>query len=136
MKLNQLTNLGMHLNSIVLKDRDPNLLSLSFRANEMQEEAGELGGVVKKIERLRLGIPGSKPEHQSMEVLRKKANEEFGDLLLTIGLLADAMEINLEYALKFKVEELLDRYENLGMLEGSLYATRGIREITSNSIFR
>jgi NTP pyrophosphatase (non-canonical NTP hydrolase) len=130
--LRDLIGVANLFNGIILKGKDPNILSLSFRANEMQSEAGELGDVVKKIERLRLGIPGTKAENADISVLRRKLNEEFGDVLISVGLLATALDVDLDYAIQFKAKDLLDRYERLGLLAGCSEHARGIREITAS----
>jgi NTP pyrophosphatase (non-canonical NTP hydrolase) len=132
MYLNDLIHAARSFNGIVLKGHPEDILSLSFRSNEMQSEVGELGDVVKKIERLRLGIPGTKPENADMNVLRRKLNEEFGDSLISIGLLADALCVDLDFAFKMKTEELLERYAGLGLLEGSTEHARRLRKITSS----
>jgi NTP pyrophosphatase (non-canonical NTP hydrolase) len=130
MNLNQLIELAPHLNGIILHGRDDNPFTLSFRSNEMQSEAGELGDVIKKMERISYGVPGTKKEN-TPEVLQQKLYEEFGDVLLTIALLAYDTEVDLELAVRIKTEELLNRYQDLGILERSIEHARGIREITS-----
>lgn len=73
-------------------------LDASFRSNELQSEAGELGNIVKKLERERLGLKGSRA---SMEDLRK----EMADVLICLDLLAMHYGIDLEDAVREKFNE-------------------------------
>lgn len=66
-------------------------LDASYKANEMQEEAGEAGGVVKKLERERLGLPGSRKTVQDLA-------DELGDVIITADLVANHYGIDLQKA--------------------------------------
>jgi NTP pyrophosphatase (non-canonical NTP hydrolase) len=128
MKLNKLTKIARILNNIVTNGAT---LSLSFRANEMQSEAGELGNVVKKLERIKLNIPGNKPE-DSRIALETKLRHEFGDVLLTIGLLAEALEVDLEVALGMKLKELEDRYRQLNLLTRVPHSAGKLKQVIAS----
>lgn len=63
-------------------------LSLSFKGNELAGETGELCNVLKKLERERLGIPGSRDtvEH---------AAEEMADVIICVDLIATHLGVDL-----------------------------------------
>jgi NTP pyrophosphatase (non-canonical NTP hydrolase) len=126
--LNNIVKVAELTDAIVLQDFDSHPFSLSFRANEMQSEAGELGDVIKKLERLRMGVPGTKPEHTE-ESLKDKAEDEFGDVLICLGLLAKDMGLDPEQCIRRTINKLLNRYETLGMLKGMPESTRVLRAI-------
>lgn len=68
-------------------DRD-NKITLAYRGNELAGEVGEACNVLKKLERERLGIRGSRDtvEH---------AAEELADVIICVGLVANALNIDL-----------------------------------------
>lgn len=69
------------------KEWNPNnLLSLSFRGNELAGEIGEACNVIKKLERERLGLVGSR-------ATLEQAGLELADGVICIALLS--MELNL-----------------------------------------
>lgn len=69
---------------------NPNkLLSLSFRGNELGGEAGEAQNVLKKIERERLGLVGSRATTQELGL-------ELSDVIICVDLIA--MEFDLDMA--------------------------------------
>lgn len=77
------------------RDRDaiynPNkLLSLSFRSNEMCGEIGEAANVIKKLERERLGLVGSRATTEQVAL-------ELADGVICIGLLAMELNLNMGY---------------------------------------
>jgi NTP pyrophosphatase (non-canonical NTP hydrolase) len=61
---------------------------LSYRSNELAGEVGEACNIVKKIERERLGWPGSRATIHDL-------GKELGDVVISIDLLASAAGINL-----------------------------------------
>lgn len=63
-------------------------LSLSYKANELAGEIGEVCNAVKKLERERLGLKGSRITMQEVE-------DEFGDAMICLDLLADRLGIDL-----------------------------------------
>jgi NTP pyrophosphatase (non-canonical NTP hydrolase) len=71
---------------------DPdNKLTLSFRATELAGETGEACNIIKKLERERLGLRGSRATKEQLA-------EEIGDVLICLALLANSAEIDLEKA--------------------------------------
>lgn len=71
---------------------DPNnKLTLTFRATELAGETGEACNIIKKLERERLGLRGSRATKEQLA-------EEIGDVLICLALLANAAEIDLERA--------------------------------------
>ena len=70
-------------------------ITLSYRGNEMAGEAGEACNVIKKIERERLGIKGSRA---SLEELA----EELADVVICADLIAMSEGINLDRAVAEK----------------------------------
>lgn len=70
-------------------------LSLTFRATELAGEVGEACNVVKKLERERLGIAGSRDTVEHLA-------EELADILICADLLAMDAGIDLQAALVAK----------------------------------
>jgi NTP pyrophosphatase (non-canonical NTP hydrolase) len=70
-------------------------LSLSFRGNELAGEVGETCNVIKKIDRERMGLVGSRA---TVDQLR----EELADILICVDLIAMDMDIDLAAALVAK----------------------------------
>lgn len=82
---------------------DPDsVLNLSFRAVELAGETGELCNVVKKLERERLGLRGSRSNQQALR-------EEIGDVLICLCLLANTADIDLEQAVIEKFNASSDK---------------------------
>lgn len=75
-------------------DRDSQI-SLSYRGNELAGETGEACNEIKKIERERLGIRGSR-------TTREKLAEELADVIICADLIAMAEEIDLDAAVAAK----------------------------------
>lgn len=74
------------------KEWDPNdQLTLAFRGNELGGECGEAQNNIKKLERERLGIRGSRTTID-------KLAEELADVLICADLIAAATGINLQDA--------------------------------------
>jgi len=63
-------------------------LSLSFKGNELAGETGELCNVLKKLERERLGIPGSRDTVAH-------AAEEMADVIICVDLIATHLGVDL-----------------------------------------
>lgn len=70
-------------------------LTLTFRATELAGETGEACNVIKKLERERLGIPGSR---DTLEHLA----EELADVVICIDLIAMDLGIDLNKAVSDK----------------------------------
>lgn len=62
-----------------------------YRAVELGGEVGEVLNVVKKLERERLGLPGSRATNADLE-------DELGDAMICLDLLAKKYGINLDQA--------------------------------------
>lgn len=75
-------------------DPEGKLTPLFFTA-ELAGEIGELCNVVKKLEREALGLRGSRASQGQLE-------EEFGDALVCLSLLANCFDINLEHVTREK----------------------------------
>jgi len=70
-----------------------------FRAVEFAGEAGEVANAVKKVYRAQNGIIGN---NKDINDLMENLVEEIGDVLITIDLLANEYNIDLEQAVKSK----------------------------------
>jgi len=78
------------------KEFDPeNLITASFRGLELAGEVGELCNVIKKLERERLELPGSRTTMLSLA-------KEIADVLITLDLLAMHYSIDLGEATRYK----------------------------------
>lgn len=71
-------------------------IDASYRGNELAGEVGEACNVIKKLERERLGIPGSRDTVGHLA-------QELADIVICVGLLGMEYGINIdrEVALKF-----------------------------------
>lgn len=70
-------------------------IDLSYRGNELAGEVGEACNVIKKLERERLGIRGSRATRQQLQ-------EELADVVICVDLIAMATEIDLGEAVTQK----------------------------------
>jgi len=70
-------------------------LPLSFRGNELAGEVGEACNVIKKLERARLGVAGSR---DTVEHLR----EELADVVICVDLIAADLGLDLGRAVADK----------------------------------
>lgn len=77
--------------------------SMLFFSNAMCGEAGEVANVVKKLERARLGLPGS-------EATKEDLADELADVLTYVDLLANRAGINLGDAWVKKFNKVSDKY--------------------------
>lgn len=83
-------------NTLRQAEWDPtSAISLSYRGNELAGEVGEACNVLKKIERERLGLPGSR---DTLEHLA----EELADVVICADLIAMAEGIDLDRAVRRK----------------------------------
>lgn len=71
------------------------LVDLSYRGNELAGEVGEACNIIKKLERARLGIRGSR---STIEALA----EELADVIICVDLIAADLEIDLGAAVQEK----------------------------------
>jgi len=76
-----------------------NSWSLSDWMTAFVGEVGEAANVIKKLNRVRDGIPGNK---ETPEQLRNNLAEELADAYIYLDLLCQAAEINLESAVEQK----------------------------------
>lgn len=72
-----------------------NQISLSYRGNEMGGECGEAQNVIKKLERERMGIRGSRATIAQLA-------EELADVVICADLIAMAEGIDLDAAVRAK----------------------------------
>lgn len=78
------------------KEWDPNnLLDSSFFGNELGGEVGEAQNVIKKLERERLDIKGSRDTVEHLA-------EELADVIIVIDIIASRYNIDLESSVKAK----------------------------------
>jgi NTP pyrophosphatase (non-canonical NTP hydrolase) len=78
-------------------------LTLSFRGNELAGEVGEACNVVKKIERERLGLRGSRATKEQLA-------EELADVVICADLLAMEAGIDLSKKVAEKFNATSDKY--------------------------
>lgn len=74
-----------------------------FVALEVAEEAGEVGGAVKKLIRHELGIAGNKGK--SLSELRTKLEDEIADAFINLARLCNIMGVNPDTAIRSKFNE-------------------------------
>ena len=67
----------------------------SYRGNELAGEVGEACNVIKKLERMRLGIAGSTDTVEHLA-------EELGDVIICVALIANEFGIDLSNATRAK----------------------------------
>lgn len=78
------------------KEWDPgNQLTIAYRGNELAGEVGEACNLIKKIERERLGLRGSRATTQQLA-------EELADVVICADLIAMDAGIDLEQAVRDK----------------------------------
>ncbi len=83
-------------NMIRDKEWDPECkLDLSFFGNELAGETGEACNVIKKLERERLGLRGSRATVAQLA-------EELADVVIVVDLIASRLNIDLSYAIEQK----------------------------------
>lgn len=71
------------------------VITPSYRGNELAGEVGEACNIIKKLERQRLGIRGSR---SSVGYL----SEELADVIICVDLIAEAYDIDLATAVRLK----------------------------------
>lgn len=87
----------LEANIVRQKEWDPGkAITPSYRGNELAGEVGEACNVIKKLERERLGIAGSRDTVEHLA-------QELADVVICVNLVAIAYGINIdkEVALKF-----------------------------------
>jgi len=71
------------------------VISLSFRGNETAGELGEACNILKKLERVELGLVGSKSTPEALA-------EELADVMICIDLIAMEFDIDMIEAIRKK----------------------------------
>lgn len=77
-------------------------ISLSYRGNELAGETGEACNVIKKLERERLGIKGSRATKEDLA-------SELADVIICADLVAMYEGIDLDHAVKKKFNETSEK---------------------------
>lgn len=91
-------------NKIRQKEWDEdNQISLSYRGNELAGEVGEACNLIKKLERERLGIRGSR-------TTVKELAEELADVIICADLIAMQEGIDLEESVRKKFNATSEKY--------------------------
>jgi NTP pyrophosphatase (non-canonical NTP hydrolase) len=85
------------VNAVRQREWDPSgkKMSLTYRANELAGETGEACNIAKKLERERLGLPGSRATVEQLA-------DELGDVVICADLLATSEGIDLGAAVARK----------------------------------
>lgn len=78
-------------------------VSITFRATEMAGEVGEACNLIKKIERERIGIVGSRSNLNELA-------EELADIIICVDLIAMDLGIDLSRAVKDKFNKTSEKY--------------------------
>ena len=95
------------------KEWDPmNQISLSYRGNELAGETGEACNEIKKLERERLGIRGSRST-------KEKLASELADVIICCDLIAMGEAIDLWEAVRGKFNETSAKVGLRTMIEDS-----------------
>lgn len=80
-----------------------NQISLAYRGNELAGEVGEACNLIKKLERERLGIRGSRATLQELA-------EELADVVICVDLIAMHEGIDLQKAIREKFNATSQKY--------------------------
>lgn len=80
-----------------------NRISLSYRGNELAGEVGEACNLIKKLERERLGIRGSRTTVDELA-------EELADVVICVDLIAMEEGIDLDKAIREKFNATSKKY--------------------------
>jgi len=92
------------LNEIRQKEWDPtDVITLAYRGNELAGEIGEACNVIKKLERERLGIRGSRATIEQLA-------EELADAVICLDLIAMQAGIDLNAAVIKKFNATSEKY--------------------------
>lgn len=101
MKLNQLRTANIERDIEWCNGEEP--LSICFRATELAGEVGEACNIIKKIERERLGLVGTRA---SMEELA----DELADVIICTDLIAMDLGVDLGEAIRNKFNKTSEKY--------------------------
>jgi NTP pyrophosphatase (non-canonical NTP hydrolase) len=92
------------LNQLRQKEWDPtDVITLAYRGNELAGEIGEACNVIKKLERERLGIRGSRATVEQLA-------EELADAIICLDLIAMQAGIDLNAAVIQKFNATSEKY--------------------------
>lgn len=80
-----------------------NGIDLAYRGNELAGEVGEACNIIKKLERERLGIRGSRASIAQLA-------EELADVVICVDLIAMQVGINLDDAVRDKFNATSEKY--------------------------
>lgn len=78
-------------------------IDLAYRGNELAGEVGELCNIIKKLERERRGIRGSR-------ATREQAADELADVIICSDLIGMQLEVDLSEALVRKFNATSEKY--------------------------
>lgn len=78
-------------------------IDLSYRGNELAGETGEACNKIKKLERERLGIPGSRTTKEELA-------EELADVVMCVSLIANHIGFDLWVAVANKFNKTSENY--------------------------
>lgn len=88
-----------------MKEWDPtNTITLAYKGNELAGEVGEACNIIKKLERERLGLRGSRATKHQLA-------EELADIIICVDLIAMQLDIALDYAVEQKFNATSDKYK-------------------------
>lgn len=101
---------GSHMNNLreanILRQKEwdtDDQISLSYRGNELAGEVGEACNIIKKLERERLGIRGSRSTKEELA-------EELADVIICADLIAMHEGIDLDEAIRNKFNKTSEKY--------------------------
>lgn len=77
-------------------------ITLSYRGNELGGESGEAQNIIKKLERERLGIRGSRATKEQLA-------EELADIIICCDLIAGDVGIDLDEAVELKFNKTSEK---------------------------
>lgn len=80
-----------------------NQVTLSYRGNELAGEVGEACNVIKKLDRERMGIRGSRDTIEHLA-------EELADVIICVDLIASATGVDLDSAVRAKFNATSEKY--------------------------
>lgn len=87
-----------------------NQIDASYRGNELAGETGEVCNVIKKLERERLGIRGSRDTIEHLA-------EELADVVICVDLLAMHYGVDLSFAVRKKFNSTSEKIGLITRLE-------------------
>jgi NTP pyrophosphatase (non-canonical NTP hydrolase) len=101
------------------------MLDLSYFGNAAAGEMGEACNIIKKLERERFGLPGSR---STVELLA----DELADVVIYLDLIAAKTGINLEAAIKNKFNKDSTEHGFDVLIDDKPYPYPTVREVINN----